>query len=168
MNQITKGRLALKGSAKLCENPLPQLRARAFDKELKDVGLRESERVGFGHCTGQPRRRPVQFRDQGFHAVVVHGNRSGIEGIGLDEVRAGLQIGGVNLADDRRLGQRQQIVVALEIAGPVAEPFAPVVGFLQAVALDHGAHRAVQDQDAAGQEVGQFSGAINGHQRSSR
>ena len=124
--------------------------------------------VVIGHCTGQPRRRPVQFRDQGFHAVVVHGNRSGIEGIGLDEVRAGLQIGGVNLADDRRLGQRQQIVVALEIAGPVAEAFAPVVGFLQAVALDHGAHRAVQDQDAAGQEVGQFSGAINGHQRSSR
>ena len=62
MNQITKGRLALKGSAKLCENPLPKLRARAFDKELKDVGLLESERVGFGHCTGQ-RLLPCREQD---------------------------------------------------------------------------------------------------------
>jgi len=57
----------------------------------------------------------------------------------------------VNLANDRRLGQYQQIVVTLEIAGPVAEPFAPVIGFLQAIALDHGAHRAVQDQNAVSQ-----------------
>jgi hypothetical protein len=65
----------------------------------------------------------------------------------------GFQIGGVNLADNRRLGQHQQIVVALEIARPVAEPLAAIIRLLQPIALNHGAHRAIQNQNAAGQQV---------------
>jgi hypothetical protein len=61
-------------------------------------------------------------------------------------------------------GQQQQVVVALQVvafrccamvaAGAMGmvvaagEAFAPVVVFLQAVSLDHRAHRAVDDQDA--------------------
>ncbi len=60
----------------------------------------------------------------------------------------GFQVGLVNVLDDLRLGQRQQVVVALEVARPVAEPFAAVAGLVELVALDHGAHGAVQDQDA--------------------
>jgi hypothetical protein len=54
----------------------------------------------------------------------------------------------VDIPDDVRLGQGQQVIVALEVAGPVLEPFATVVCFLQPVGLDHGAHGAIEDEDA--------------------
>ncbi len=42
----------------------------------------------------------------------------------------------------------QQVVVALQVTRPVAETLAAVVRFAQLVALDHGAHGTVQEQDA--------------------
>jgi hypothetical protein len=51
----------------------------------------------------------------------------------------------MDAADDAGLGQHQQVVVALEVVRVILEAFAAVVGLLQAVALDHGAHRAVED-----------------------
>ncbi len=54
-------------------------------------------------------------------------------------------------ADDVGLGQHQQVVVALQVAGPVGEAVAAEVGLAQPVLLDHRPHRAVEDQDTLGQ-----------------
>ncbi len=40
----------------------------------------------------------------------------------------------------------EQVVVALEVAGPVGEALAAVVGLVERVPLDRRAHRAVEDQ----------------------
>ena len=75
-------------------------------------------------------------------------------------------------------GQGEQVVVAALVAAlaaaagamrmpvrgerrviPGGEPLAPVIRFLQLVALDHGAHRAVDHQDALGQRSLQFRDA---------
>ena len=93
----------------------------------------------------------------------MHGNRGGVEGVGLNDVGARIKISGMNLLDDRRLGQHQQIIIAFEIAWPILETHAPEVFLLQVIALDHGAHRAIQNQDAVGEQSGQFGGAINSH-----
>ena len=50
------------------------------------------------------------------------------------------------------LGQGEEVAVAPEVARPVGEPLAPVVPLAQAVGLDHGPHRAVEHQDAPGEE----------------
>ena len=48
-------------------------------------------------------------------------------------------------------------VLAVE---PVDEALAPIVAFFQTMALDHGAHRAIDDEDALGQGVMQLADAI--------
>ena len=99
------------------------------------------------------RARYVQFVGQLFHLVVRHRDGSGIEGIGLDQICAGCQILRVNLLDDLWLGEREQIVVPLQIVGPVLKPFAAVVYFPQFVTLDHRPHRPVDDDDSFAQEI---------------
>jgi len=54
----------------------------------------------------------------------------------------------MDVGDDLRPGDRQQVVVALQVRGMVGEAPAPVIGFFQFVVLDHGAHGAVEHQDA--------------------
>ena len=49
-------------------------------------------------------------------------------------------------------GQHEDVVVALEVAAVITETLAAEVGLLEPVALDHGAHRAVEDEDALGEE----------------
>ena len=72
----------------------------------------------------------------------------GIERVGFDDVGAGREILRVDFADDLRLRERQEIVVALEVAREILEALAAIAGFVQFVALDHGAHGAVQNDDA--------------------
>src|SRR5690606_19620437 len=50
--------------------------------------------------------------------------------------------------DDAGLRQRQEIVVALLVAGVFVKQVAVIVARFEAVALDHRAHCTVQDQDA--------------------
>ncbi|MCW0424712.1 hypothetical protein NB713_002655 [Xanthomonas sacchari] len=84
----------------------------------------------------------------------------------------------VDLGDHLRPGQQQQVVVALQIvalrrvvaAGAVhvpglrvvalGETLAAIVGLLQPMALDHRAHRAIDDQDPLGQGLQQRFGAL--------
>src|SRR5690606_33382372 len=99
----------------------------------------------------QPRALAVELPGQLLHAVVGERDRGGVEGIGLDQVGAGVEVGGVDRRDDLRPGQRQQVVVAALVVAGIGEALAAVVGLLQPVALDHGAHGAVEHQDAAGE-----------------
>ena len=61
----------------------------------------------------------------------------------------------MDFLDDIRTGERQQIVVAPQIAPVSGEPLAAVSLFVQTVALDHGAHGAVQHQNPLLQECGE-------------
>jgi len=58
----------------------------------------------------------------------------------------------VDLFDDVRAGEAEQIVVALQIVGMVAQALAAEVRLLQAECLDHRTHRPVQDGDALAEE----------------
>ena len=100
----------------------------------------------------------VEFVDQMFQPVVGLAGGGGIEGVGFHQVRAGGQIGIVHTGHQLGAGQQQQVVVALQVhAGAigrrpggiktVGKALAAVVGFRQAMALEHGAHGAIDEQD---------------------
>src|SRR5262249_12888824 len=77
----------------------------------------------------------------------------GREGVGLDDVGPGLEVGVVDLDDDLGLGEDEDVGVSLEIVRVVGEPGAAEVRLGQPVALHHGAHGAVEDEDALLQEL---------------
>ena len=80
---------------------------------------------------------------------VVLPDRGRAEGVGFNDVGPGLEILAVNLRDHLRPREQQDLVVALEVlARPVGETFAAKRGFVQPVALHHGAHRPVENDDA--------------------
>ena len=91
--------------------------------------------------------------------VIRHGDRSRVEGVGLDDVCTGIEILLMDLTDDLRLGQRQQVVVAFDIVGKVLESLAAIGRLVQFVVLDHRTHRAVENQDAAFEQFRQLLGA---------
>lgn len=84
----------------------------------------------------------------------------------------------MNAGNDLRAGQQQQIVVALQIVAlryvcvvatgavhvrtvvALGKAGAAVIGLLQIVALDHGAHRAIDDEDALGKRGGELGCAF--------
>jgi hypothetical protein len=94
----------------------------------------------------------VQLAGDVAQAVVFLGDAGGTEGVGLDQVSAGSQVLVVDLADHIGPGELQQVVVALQILAVVGKARAAKVGFAELVALDHGAHRAVDDDDALRQQ----------------
>jgi hypothetical protein len=58
-----------------------------------------------GHVAGNPRRGMIQLVDQILHSVVSHGDCGGVEGIGFQDVRTGIEVSLVNGADDAGLGE---------------------------------------------------------------
>jgi hypothetical protein len=81
-------------------------------------------------------------------AVVGLRDRRGREGVGLHDLGPGLQVLAVDGLDDGGLRERQHVAVALQVVRMVGELRAPEVGLLQAVRLQHRAHRPVDDDDA--------------------
>ena len=106
-----------------------------------------------GSLTGQDGAGPVQVMDVVLQFVIGHGDGRGIEGIGADDVRAGVEKRAVYGPDDSGLRERQQVVVALQLTAVPGKAFAAKISLLQAVGLDHGAHGPVQQQDALFQQV---------------
>jgi hypothetical protein len=64
----------------------------------------------------------------------------------------------MDVADQLRLRQREQVVVAAKLARPRAKALAPKILFGQARALDHRPHGAIEHQDAAGKQLGKLAG----------
>ena len=123
---------------------------------------RPSRRAGVlvrGHAR-QSRGAIVQFRNQRFGAVVGLRHRVGIERVGLDDVRAGLEVRAVYAADDVGPRERQDVVVALEIAAVMQEPLAAVAALIQPMLLHHRAHGAVEQHDALIQQAPQALAAL--------
>jgi len=116
---------------------------------------------------GQPGGGDVHLVGQPRHAVIAQRNGVGVEGVGLDEVCARLQVSQVDGTDDVGLGQHQQVVVALEVTGPVGEALAAEVSLAQPVLLDHCAHRAVEDEDMPRQLGLKLFGSIHSCQQKS-
>jgi hypothetical protein len=54
---------------------------------------------------------------------------------------------------------------SLEIDVPVRETLATIIRLLQLVGLDHGAHGAIQNQDAFGEQLLELGGAVAGHEK---
>ena len=107
---------------------------------------------GVDGLAGDLDRRGVQLADEVRHRVVFHRDGRAVEGVGLEDVGTGVEVGAVDVADDGRLRDDEQVVVALQLAGVVLEAVAAVVLLLQLELLDHGAHRAVEVDDALAQE----------------
>ena len=101
----------------------------------------------------------VQLVHQMLHLVIRHRDGVGVEGAGLQNIRTRFQILAMDAADYVWLGQHQQVVIAFYVNWVVSEGAARTVIIAvqlraaimrlgQLVALNHGAHGSVQDQDA--------------------
>ena len=53
----------------------------------------------------------------------------------------------MDVADEGGLRQREEVVVAPEVARVVGEPLATILGFTQAMRLNSGSHGPVEHQD---------------------
>ncbi len=82
------------------------------------------------------------------HAVIGLRDRRRGERVCRDDIRPGLKIGEVDVADGIGLRQDQEIVVAADILLPIGEALPAKLRFVIAQALDHRAHCAVEDEDA--------------------
>ena len=108
----------------------------------------------------QPGRLEVDLVGEVLEAVVAQRDRRRVEGVGLDDVRAGLEVLAVDGRDDLRLGQGQQVVVALEVGRPLGEALAAVARLGGPVPLDGRAHGPVEDHDPVPQQRGELVGGV--------
>jgi hypothetical protein len=116
--------------------------------EARLVRLAGGELVG-GEA-GDARTGLVQFAHDVLQFVVGlrHGGR--VEGVGLDDIGTGREVGRVDFPDHVRARQRQEVVVATQRYRVAGKARAAEVGFLQTIALDHRAHGAIEHEDAFG------------------
>ena len=97
------------------------------------------------------RRLAVHFLRQRLQPVVSLRDGRGTEGVSLDNVRPGLQVLAVNIGDQLRLRQRENVIVTLEVPLGISQSRATELLLAQLVALNHGAHRTIQHEDPLGQ-----------------
>ena len=110
---------------------------------------------------GTFRARLAQFVGQRFHPIVRQRDGLRVERVCLDDIRAGFEIQAVDVFDDCRPGDVQQVVEAFKVpAAPVREPRAAKRRLIQLALLDHRAHRAVNDDDAFAQQAFQMFNSV--------
>ncbi len=117
---------------------------RAGDETAPSVRLLRLDR----RAQRQARAVAIELVDLILHPIIGLRDRGRREGVGLENVRARKRVGQMDVFDRLRLGQRQEIVVALQEAVAGMKTIAAEVLFIQIQALDLGAHRAINDQDA--------------------
>ena len=116
----------------------------AADKAPAPI-LRFSELRRFARQTGAG---SVEIGDMGFEPVVSLRDAGGGKGVGLHHVRARQKIGEMNVANGLGLGEIEKIVITPQVAFRVLEQSATKARFIEAQVLDHGAHGAVEHEDA--------------------
>lgn len=62
----------------------------------------------------------------------------------------------MDIANKIRLSQHQQIVIAFNIAVPVSKALATIIALFEFMALDHGAHGTVENQNLLFQGIGEI------------
>jgi hypothetical protein len=109
----------------------------------------------------------VQLIGDLLHAVVGLRDGGGGKRIGADDIGTGAEVSEMNVAHRVRPAQVQQVVVAAQLAVPGVEAGAAESFFVQLERLDHGAHGAVEHQDALLKRVGEGgagTGRRSGHE----
>ena len=76
--------------------------------------------------------------------VVGLGDGGAGKGVGFNDVGAGFEEGAVNICDNFRPGDTEQVVVALQIPLYVGKRLVAEIGFFQLMLLDHRAHGPVE------------------------
>ena len=84
----------------------------------------------------------------GLQLIVGLGDAGAVEGVGLDDVGAGLQISQVDGLNNVRACNDQQVIVALQLVAVGFEALTPEVLLLQLVFLDLCPHGPVDEHDA--------------------
>ena len=123
---------------------------------------------GLGGLAGDGHRGRVDLPDEVGQAVFLLGDGGAVEGVRLDQVGAGLEVGAMDGLDRVGLGQDEQVVVALEVAGVVLQTLAPVVGLRELQPLEHGAHGPVEVDEALPEQrleapAGRVERELGGH-----
>ena len=116
-----------------------------------------------GGCACEFCRLDIDLVCQLLHLVVGLGGAGRVEAVGLDDIRADLEIGLVDAADHIGLREHEQVVVALDVPVPVGKALAAVIRLLELVLLDHGAHGAIENQDAFVQQLSDLFGCSYRH-----
>ena len=101
-----------------------------------------------GGAAREPRALDVELVRELRHAVVGLRDAGRGERVGRDDVGAGAEIGEMDVAHRAGLAEDQQVVVAAHLAVPGVEARAAIAFLVEPERLDHGAHGAVEHQDA--------------------
>ena len=125
---------------------------------LRGVGCSELGRNG-GAQTG---RGHVHFIDGVLETVVSHGDRCGVERVGLDDVGARLQIVQIDALDHVRTGDAEQVVAAGEVARVILKLLTPEVILAELEALNQRPHGPVHDEQALAELGVEASGCVCG------
>ena len=126
-----------------------------FD-DVKAAAARIAGGEFVGRLPGQLGGGAVDLLDVVLERVVLERDRGGVEGVGLDEIGPGLEEGAVDAGDQLGLGQAEQVAAAAQVHGVAGKTLAAEIRLLQVVGLDHGAHGAVEEQDAFGEQGAQL------------
>jgi len=138
-----RGRLDLVGGRDLVERHV----ARDRDRARGGAHGPDDEPVA-GSLAGEDGRRAAELVGALGEAVLREDIGGTAEGVRGDHVGAGVEVGGVDAAD--HVGPREVQMLVAALVALAAE----VVG-AEAGGLDHRPHRAVEHQDAPGEDVGE-------------
>ena len=83
---------------------------------------------------------------------VGEGHARGPERVGLHDVGASLEIGGVDSPDGIPLRQHEDVDAVFQVLGMVAKSLTPKSLFVEGKGVDHRSHGAVENGDAVGQQ----------------
>ncbi len=114
-------------------------------------------RFAGGEILGSPfrqfGRRPVDRVDLSLETVLGERDRLRVECVRLDDVGTGRKVLPVNVLDDVRPGEGQKVVAAFEVLRMLGKERPTEIGLLERMALDHGPHGAVENQDPRAQKL---------------
>ena len=115
-------------------------------------------RVVFVTClAGQARGLDVELVGKLGQLVITLGNRGGTKGVGLNNIRSRGKVLFVNLTNHIRPCKGQKLVVAFDVLAMLGKARTTELLLRELVALDHGSHRTIEDQDAFLQHARKFS-----------
>jgi hypothetical protein len=89
------------------------------------------------------------------HEELALGDAGRAEGVGLDDVGAGLEKTPVDVAEHLGLRHREDVAVVEQVLGRVLEAVAAGVALLHPVGADGRSHRPVDDDDALAKQLGE-------------
>mmetsp|Transcript_656 Transcript_656/g.1781 ORF Transcript_656/g.1781 Transcript_656/m.1781 type:complete len:563 (+) Transcript_656:3249-4937(+) len=101
----------------------------------------------------------------GLKLIVSLADCGAVEGVGLNDVSARLKVGSVDLCNDVWPCEHKNVVVAFQLMAVVLVALATEILLLELVALDHGAHGAVNVRNALGEQRLQSTKRLGASQR---